>query len=114
MSDGFPAIMSDTTAAKAVVPCEALTDSTSYPGPTGACEFRTKIENTGRWRGPIPRVRCCADKLRPAVRSSFSKDRFESRGTQVARPGHWRHSREQCGRFPPQRRTRTRAIFREQ
>src|SRR5215204_4958037 len=44
------------------VPCEALGDSTTYPLPNPVCEFRTKIENTGPLRGPILRLRRCADK----------------------------------------------------
>ena len=55
-------LASASTAAQAVVPCEALGDLTTYPLPNLICEVRTKIENTDRLRGPILRLRCCADK----------------------------------------------------
>jgi hypothetical protein len=63
---------------------------------------RGKIENNAQRLGPILRVRRCADKWPPAVRSSSSKGRFESRGTPAARPGRWQHSPELCGHSPPQ------------
>ena len=49
-------------AVKSVGSCEAPGDSTTYPRPNPVCEFRTKIENIGRLRGPIRRLRRCADK----------------------------------------------------
>jgi len=49
-------------AAKSVDSCKARGDSTTYPLPNPVCEFRTKIENIGLLRGPILRLRRCADK----------------------------------------------------
>src|SRR6476660_8350685 len=54
-SNGFPA-------AKSVGSCEAPGVSTTYPLPNPVYEFRTKIENIVRLRGPILRLRRCADK----------------------------------------------------
>src|SRR6266850_726727 len=99
---------------KPSVPCEVLGDSTTYPLPNSVCEFRTKIENTGRLRGTILQLRRCADKQRRAVRSWSSEKRFNSRGTQAARSDRLQHFPEQCGHSPPLRPTRTRAISRGQ
>ena len=52
--DGFPGAKSSFS--------EALGDLTTYPLVSPICEFRTKIENTDPLRGPILRLRRCADK----------------------------------------------------
>src|SRR5205823_7204052 len=96
------------------VPCEVLGDSTIYPLPNPVCEFRTKIENIDRLRGPILQLRRCADKQLRAVRSLSLEKRFDSRGTQAARSDRLQHFPEQCGHSPPQPPTRMRAISRGQ
>src|SRR6476660_6703854 len=93
-------------------PCELLGDSTTYPLPNPICEFRKKIENTGRLPGPILQLQRCADKQRRANHSLSSEKRFDSCGTQAARSDRLQHFPEQCGHFLPHPPTRTRAISR--
>src|SRR4030095_1136104 len=106
--------MDASTAAKAVGFCESLSDSTAYPLLNPVCEVRTEIENIGRLRGLILRLARYYYKQRLAGRSWFSEKRFDSRGTQAAKPDRLQHFPEQFGHFPPQRPTRMRATFRGQ